>query len=335
MCRKQLLSKEQEVKKLETLPQDTSLSSTLLPTPSHIATTTATKHQPFPLSLPTTDPTIPSTHHPSPLSLPPTDPTDLSAHHPFPFSLPTAASDCTDLSTRHPSPLSLHPTTSDCTDLSTRHPSPLSLPPTTSDRTDLSTESYDDWHMSDEDIFDDYSDDDDFTMPVGGHSSATGTQSPLTDTFSSLPPSSSTTTGSTPKTVSAPTYPHTSLPPPLPPNPTTTTRPKPLSKPTAGMMDNAAEFHGPYPHTQEMFKIFTQVFGLQQFRPNQLQAVNAAILGEDCFVLMPTGGGKSLCYQLPSLMVPGVTVVVSPLRSLIQDQVQKLCSLEVRHFRVN
>ncbi len=66
------------------------------------------------------------------------------------------------------------------------------------------------------------------------------------------------------------------------------------------------------------------IFGFENFRPGQEAAVAAAMAGRDALVVMPTGSGKSLCYQLPALMRPDLTLVVSPLVSLMQDQVQAL-----------
>ncbi len=67
-----------------------------------------------------------------------------------------------------------------------------------------------------------------------------------------------------------------------------------------------------------------QRFGLVEFRPGQREVIETIVAGHDCMCVMPTGGGKSLCYQLPSVIRPGLTIVVSPLIALMKDQVDSL-----------
>ncbi len=81
--------------------------------------------------------------------------------------------------------------------------------------------------------------------------------------------------------------------------------------------------------------ILNRIFGYSKYREYQKGIVEAAIAGRDALAIMPTGGGKSLCYQLPAICMPGTCVVISPLISLMKDQVDKLRSMNVRAAYLN
>jgi len=95
------------------------------------------------------------------------------------------------------------------------------------------------------------------------------------------------------------------------------------SMPTADPAEAAADL---MPRAIEVLK---QTFGFSQFYPVQESVIARVLRRQDTFAVMPTGGGKSLCYQLPALLFPGLTLVVSPLVALMHDQVRQLHELEV------
>src|SRR5210317_482206 len=82
-------------------------------------------------------------------------------------------------------------------------------------------------------------------------------------------------------------------------------------------------------------KVLQTTFGFSHFREPQQAIIDAVVAGNDAFVLMPTGGGKSLCYQIPALVRPGCGVVISPLIALMQDQVNAMRELGVRASFLN
>ena len=82
-------------------------------------------------------------------------------------------------------------------------------------------------------------------------------------------------------------------------------------------------------------EILKAVFGYDRFRGQQQEVIEQLLAGQDALVLMPTGGGKSLCYQIPSLIRPGVGIVISPLIALMQDQVSALLQLGVKAAFLN
>src|SRR5215208_5265964 len=84
-----------------------------------------------------------------------------------------------------------------------------------------------------------------------------------------------------------------------------------------------------------LLPLLKQYFGFTSFRPLQEEIIRDSLAGKDVFALLPTGGGKSLCYQLPALVRPGLTVVVSPLIALMKDQVDALRALGVDAAYIN
>ncbi|MDQ0206167.1 DNA helicase RecQ [Alkalicoccobacillus murimartini] len=90
------------------------------------------------------------------------------------------------------------------------------------------------------------------------------------------------------------------------------------------------------PYTQEGARSFLQqTFGYDQFRPGQQKVIDQVLAGEDSLAIMPTGGGKSICYQIPAMMLEGTALVISPLISLMKDQVDALKEVGVESTYIN
>src|ERR1700712_3084045 len=87
--------------------------------------------------------------------------------------------------------------------------------------------------------------------------------------------------------------------------------------------------------TRQLKRTMQSVFGLREFRPGQEDVIRSVLGGRDTVAIMPTGSGKSLCYQLPGLHLNGTTIVVSPLISLMKDQTDKLIERGIDTSQIN
>ena len=121
------------------------------------------------------------------------------------------------------------------------------------------------------------------------------------------------------------------LPSPIQPAITGPRAPSPAPAPAPGSTPRAPSAPAPF----ELQTLLRERFGFDSFRPHQQAVCEAAAAGEDVLLVMPTGAGKSLCYQLPGLARGGTTLVVSPLIALMEDQVTRLQSLGLRAERIH
>jgi ATP-dependent DNA helicase RecQ len=94
----------------------------------------------------------------------------------------------------------------------------------------------------------------------------------------------------------------------------------------------AAPRHGPPPDPREVLQ---ETFGFPDFRPGQREVIETVLAGRDCIAVMPTGAGKSLTYQLPARILPGTVLVISPLISLMKDQVDALQAMGFQAVEIN
>ena len=95
------------------------------------------------------------------------------------------------------------------------------------------------------------------------------------------------------------------------------------------LRDGGGGWEGPFEWSERVRAALGRSFRLTHFRPLQAPIINCFMARQDAFVLLPTGGGKSLCYQLPAVLFEGVSIIISPLVSLMHDQVQQLDSLQI------
>lgn len=87
--------------------------------------------------------------------------------------------------------------------------------------------------------------------------------------------------------------------------------------------------------SQILHSTLKENFGFEKFRPNQERIINNILSGQDTLAIMPTGGGKSICFQLPALLLPGITIVISPLIALMKDQVDSLKTNGIQACYIN